>query len=166
MSWIFSPITIPNTATKNKPTRVALKGSVGQVGGLVVILPATTNQSELGIRILTPKSAVLPVVIEGSDSWIYSQKSLVKLELCERRSLGEMAPIDIFIEGFNTDTGTHIAQVGIYLHPWATETQRVIARIMTTLKAVSDRSAWPEIERQIRRVFTLARDFFIGGKND
>ena len=166
MSWIFSSISIPNTATKNSPTRVTLKGTIGQVGGLVVILPATTNQSELGIRITTPEGPILPVVIKGSDSWVYSQKSLVKLELCERRSLGRSAPINIFIEGFNTDTGTHIAQVGIYLHPWATETQRVIAQIMTTLNAVSDRSAWPEIERQIRRVFTLARDFFIGGKND
>jgi len=165
MSWVFSPISIPNTATKNSPTRVTLKGSIGQVGGLVIILPATTNQSELGIRILTPEGAVLPVLIEGSDGWIYSQKSLVKLELRERRSLGKVAPINIFVEGFNTDTGTHIAQVGIYFHPWATETQRVIARIITTLNAVSDRSAWPEIERQIRRVFTLARDFFTGGKD-
>lgn len=166
MSWIFSPITIPNTATKNDPTRVVLKGTIGQIGGLVVILPATTAQSELGIRIRTPKGPLLPVVIEGSDSWIYSQKSLVKLELRERRSLGKSAPIDIYIEGFNTDTGAHIAQVGLYLHPWATETQRAISRIVTTLNAVSDATAWPEIERQIRRVFKLAREFFTGGKND
>ncbi len=44
MSWIFSQITIPNTATKNNPTRVTLKGIIGQIGGLVVILPPTTNQ--------------------------------------------------------------------------------------------------------------------------
>ncbi len=89
----------------------------------------------------------------------------MKLELCERRSIGKAAPIDIYIEGFNTDTGSLIAQVGMYLHPWATETERAITRVVTTLDALSDAAAWPEIERQLRRVFKLARDFFTGGKN-
>ncbi|KKN42649.1 hypothetical protein LCGC14_0711010 [marine sediment metagenome] len=166
MSWIFTPIAIPNTTTPTTPTRVTLKGTIGQVGGLVLILPATTMPGEVGIRILTPEGALIPVAIEGSGSWIYSQKSSLKLDLYERRSVGKAAPINIFIEGFNTDTGLHIAHVGIFFHPWATDTERVIARIITTLNAVSDRTAWPEIERQVRRVFELARDFFTGGKND
>lgn len=166
MSWIFTPISIPNDATKESPTQVIIKGSIGQVGGLVIILPITTEQHEVGLRIRTPEGPILPVTIEGSGDWIYSQKFGVKLELHERRSLGRAAPINVIVEGFNTDTATQLAQVGIFFHPWATDTERVVSRIITTLNAVSDRTAWPEIERQIRRVLQLARDFFAGGKNE
>ncbi len=166
MSWIFTPISIPTTATKENPTRVVMKGIIGQVGGLVVILPISTNQHQVGVRIKTPEGPLLPVVIEGSDRWIYSQKYGVKLELREHRSLGKSAPINIIVEGFNTDAATQIAQIGIYVHPWANDTQRIVGRIITTLDVISSAAVWPEIERQIRRVFTLARDFFTGGKNE
>ena len=163
MSWIFSPLTIPVTATKENPTQVIIKGSLGQVGGLVVILPITTNQHEVGVRVRTPEGQLLPVVTEGSDGWIYSQKFGVKLELKECRSLGRSAPINVIVEGFNTDAAEQKAQVGIYFHPWANDTGRVVHHIVTALDAVSSRAAWPEIEKQLRRVFELARKFFIGG---
>lgn len=163
MSWIFVPLTIPNTATKENPTQVVIKGSLGQVGGLVVILPITTNQHEVGVRVRTPEGSLLPTLVEGSDGWIYSQKFGVKLELNERRSLGRSAPINVIFEGFNLDTGEQKAQIGIYFHPWSNDTGHVTHRLITTLDALSSRSTWPEIEKQLRRVFELARNFFTGG---
>ena len=166
MSWVFVPLEIPNTATKEAPLQVAIKGVLGQVGGIVVILPITTDQHQVGVRIKAPDNALLPVVIEGSDGWLYSQKYGVTLDLRERRSLGRSAPISLTVEGFNTDAATQHAQVGIYFHPWANDAAYAVKQVMTALDAMTSRTAWPEVEKQIRRVFAIAREFLTGGKSD
>ena len=155
MSWIFTPITIPASTTKATPTQVNMELVTGQIRQVAVFMPATTNDHQAGVRITAPQGLVFPTRANGSDDWLYSYTVFYKEVFITRLDLGFVAPVQVTIEGHNSDSVQKIAQVGVYIEPYQTEVEIMLRNINAAIAALKQASQSPEFVKQIDLFISL-----------
>ena len=164
MSWIWTPITIADGVEKDDPTKVNITAAVGRIRGFAFLLPNTAAGLDAGVRILAADRRLFPGMAEGADQWLYVLMApgppLCLNQVYEDEiSLQEVAPVLISVQGFNKSGGEITGQVGVRLEPAGADVENFTAKIAAALGALVEVTQWPEIERQLRRLWNFTDQF-------
>ncbi len=165
MSWIWTPITIADGVEKDDPTKVDITAAIGRIRGFAFIVPSTTAGQDAGVRVLASDRRLFPGMAEGADQWLYVQKFVFNQVYEDAVTLQEVAPVLLSIQGYNKSGGEITAQVGIRLEPAGAVADQFQATISSALSALVEVMSWPDVERQIRRLWTVVKKFS-GGDNE
>jgi hypothetical protein len=166
MSWIWTPITIADGVEKDDPTKVDITAAVGRIRGFAVAMPLTTAGQDAGIRVLAADRRLFPGMAEGADQWLHVQKFAFNQVYEDAIMLQEVAPVLISVQGYNKSGGSIAAQVGVRLEPSAVVTEQFTATIASALVALVEVTQWPDLERQLRRLWTFVNQFKGGNDNE
>lgn len=165
MSWLFTPITIADGTEKDDHAKVDIIAAIGHVRGFAILLPGTASGQDAGIRVLAADRRMFPGMAEGADQWLYAQTFAINQIYEDAQVLQDTAPVLISVQGFNKSGGAITAQVGVRLEAASVQADQFQVTISSALTALVDVTSWPDIERQIRRIWTVARKI-AGGNND
>lgn len=164
MGWYFLSKDITNGVAKADAETQTIKIPKGSIRALFLNLEATTNASEAGVRLTTPKSTIFPKMGEDSDEWFMMSTVPIIKQFEEVINLEKVAPVTLTLEGFNTDSAARFAQIGVYVDPWESDIERIIARAAEVLDAISVTITQPDIEKQLRRLWEILQNIMKGGE--